>query len=28
VFTSTVDWEPFRSDPRFIAFRKKLGLPP
>ena len=28
VFTSTVEWEPFRSDPRFIAFRRKLGLPP
>jgi len=28
VFTSTVEWEPVRSDPRFIAFRKKLGLPP
>ena len=28
VFTSTVEWEPFRADPRFIALRKKLGLPP
>ena len=28
VFTSTLEWEPFRSDSRFIAFRKKLGLTP
>jgi hypothetical protein len=28
VFTSTVEWEPFRADSRFIALRKKLGLPP
>jgi tetratricopeptide (TPR) repeat protein len=28
VFTSTADWAPYRSDPRFIAFRKKLGLTP
>ena len=26
VFHSAPEWEPFRSDPRFIAFRKKLGL--
>ena len=26
VFTSSVEWNPFRSDPRLIAFRKKLGL--
>ena len=28
VFTSTAEWEPFRSDSRFIAFRNKLGLTP
>ena len=28
VFTSAPEWEPLRSDPRMIAFRKKLGLPP
>ena len=28
VFSSAPEWEPFRSDPRMIAFRKKLGLPP
>ena len=28
VFVSSVELQPFRSDPRFIAFRKKLGLPP
>jgi adenylate cyclase len=27
VFTSAPEWEPFRSDPRLIAFRKKIGLP-
>jgi len=28
VFISSVEWEPFRSDSRFIALRKKLGLTP
>jgi tetratricopeptide (TPR) repeat protein len=28
VFSSAVEWDPFRSDSRFIAFRKKLGLAP
>jgi tetratricopeptide (TPR) repeat protein len=28
VFVSSVEWKPLRSDPRLIAFRKKLGLPP
>jgi adenylate cyclase len=28
VFTSSVEWKPFRSDSRLIAFRKKLGLAP
>jgi predicted Zn-dependent protease len=28
VFISSVEWQPFRSDPRMIAFRKKLGLAP
>ena len=27
VFISAVEWQPLRSDPRMIAFRKKLGLP-
>jgi tetratricopeptide (TPR) repeat protein len=27
VFISSVEWQHFRSDPRMIAFRKKLGLP-
>jgi hypothetical protein len=25
---SSVRWKSFRSDPRMIAFRRKLGLPP
>lgn len=28
VFISSVEWKPLRSDPRMIAFRKRLGLPP
>jgi tetratricopeptide (TPR) repeat protein len=28
VFISSVEWKPFQSDSRFIAFRKKLGLTP
>ncbi|MFN0316673.1 MAG: adenylate/guanylate cyclase domain-containing protein [Burkholderiales bacterium] len=28
VFTSSWFWRPFHTDPRWIAFRKKLGLPP
>ena len=28
VFISAAEWEPFRSDSRFIALRKKLGLEP
>ncbi len=28
VFISSVEWKPVRDDPRIIAFRKKLGLPP
>jgi len=28
VFISSVEWKPARDDPRMIAFRKKLGLPP
>jgi len=28
VFTSAVAWRPLQSDPRMIAFRKKLGLSP
>jgi hypothetical protein len=28
VFVSSGEWEPFRSDSRMIAIRKKLGLPP
>lgn len=28
VLTTSVWWKPFESDSRWIAFRKKLGLPP
>jgi TolB-like protein/class 3 adenylate cyclase/Flp pilus assembly protein TadD len=28
VFISSGEWKPFRDDPRMIAFRKKLALPP